>query len=247
MVDDWFSSYLTNRTQYVEINNNKSGVEHIKCGVPQGSILGPLLYLLYVNNISKSTQGHILSFADDTSMYISDSNIENLYRRANIAMDDLYDWFCANRLSLNPNKTKFIVIKPFQRHYDCTNLSVCVNNVPLMQIGSSFGEKSTKFLGIYIDESLSWRHHVNHINNKISRALYDIKQVKHFLPIESLHTLYFAFIQPHISYGILAWGNAYSTICQKTILLQKRALRLINNVQYNSHTDPLFKRSKIVV
>ena len=246
VVNDWFSSYLTNRTQYVEINNNKSGVEHIKCGVPQGSILGPLLYLLYVNDISKSTQGHILSFADDTSMYISDSNIENLYRRANIAMDDLYDWFCANRLSLNPNKTKFIVIKPFQRHYDCTNLSVCVNNVPLMQIGSSFGEKSTKFLGIYIDESLSWRHHVNHINNKISRALYAIKQVKHFLPIESLHTLYFAFIQPHISYGILAWGNAYSTICQKTILLQKRALRLINNVQYNSHTDPLFKRSKIL-
>ena len=73
-----------------------------------------------------------------------------------------------------------------------------------------------------------------------------IEQVKHFLPIKSLHTLYFAFIQPHISYGILAWGNAYSTICQKTILLQKRALRLINNVQYNSHTDPLFKRSKIL-
>ena len=197
VVNDWFSSYLTNRTQYVEINNNKSGVEYIKCGMPQGSILGPLLYLLYVNDISKSTQGHILSFADDTSMYISDSNIENLYRRANIAMDDLYDWFCANRLSLNPKKTKFIVIKPFQRHYYCTNLSVCVNNVPLMQIGSSFGEKSTKFLGIHIDESLSWRHHVNYVNNKISRALYAIKQVKHFLPIESLHTLYFAFIQPY--------------------------------------------------
>ena len=138
VVNDWFSSYLTNRTQYVEINNNKSGVEYIKCGVPQGSILGPLLYLLYVNDISKSTQGHILSFADDTSMYINNSNIENLYRRANIAMDDLYDWFCANRLSLNPKNTKFIVIKPFQRHYDCTNLSVFVNNVPLMQIGSSF-------------------------------------------------------------------------------------------------------------
>ena len=133
-------------------------------------------------------------------MYISDSNIENSYRRANIAMDDQYDWLCANRLSLNPKKTTFIVIKPFQRHYDCTNLSVYVNNVPLMQIGSSFEEKSIKFLGIYIDESLSWRHHVNYINNKISRALYAINEVKHFLhvPNESLHTLYFAFIQPHI-------------------------------------------------
>ena len=233
----WRSTYIQiSRLQY-------EGSHHT---IEQGSKLEPLLYLLYVNDISKSTQGHILSFADDTSMYISDSNIENLYRRANIAMDDLYDWFCANRLSLNPKKTKFIVVKPFQRQYDCTNLSVCVNNVPLMQIGSSFWQKFTKFLGIYIDESLSWRHRVNYINNIISRALYAIKQVKHFLPIESLHTLYFAFIQPHISYGILALGNAYSTISQKTILLQKRSLRLINNVQYNSHTDPLFKRSKIL-
>ena len=83
---------------------------------------------------------------------------------------------------------------------DCTNLSVCVNNVPLMQIDSSFEDKSTKFLGIYIDMSLSWRHHVNYINNKIARALYAIKQATHVLPIESLLTLYFAFIQPHTVY-----------------------------------------------
>ena len=90
IVNDWFASYLSGRTQFVEIESAKSNILEIKCGVPQGSILGPLLYLIYVNGIAKSTDGYILSFADDTSMYLSDPNIKNLYSRANIAMNDLF-------------------------------------------------------------------------------------------------------------------------------------------------------------
>lgn len=245
-INKWFSSYLSNRNQYVQIDDKKSDVQQIVCGVPQGSILGPLLYLIYVNDISMSTNAHILSFADDTSMYISDHNINRLYEKANYAMNCLYEWFCANRLSLNPNKTKYIVFKAGNRTCDYKGLNVIINDTTLQQVGSMFINKTTKFLGIYVDESLSWKYQLMHINNKISRSLYGIKQVKHFLPYASLKTLYSALIHPYLSYGILAWGNANASVLHKTIILQKRAIRTIHNSWYKSHTEPLFKRSQIL-
>ena len=145
IVNDWFVSYLSGRTQFVEIESAKSNILELNCGVPQGSILGHLLYLLYVNDIAKSTDGYILSFADDTSMYLSDPNIKNVYSRTNIAMNDLFQLFCANRLSLNPNKTKYIMFRPSHKYLDLTGLEICIDNVPLQQIGSNYDEKSTNF------------------------------------------------------------------------------------------------------
>ena len=193
-----------------------------------------------------STNAHILSFADDTSMFSSDHNINRLYEKANYAMNCLYEWFCANRLSLNPNKTKYIVFKAGNRTCDNKDLNVIINDTTLQQVGSMFTNKTTKFLGIYVDESLSWKYQLKHINNKISRSLYGIKQVKHFLPYTSLKTLYSALIHPYLSYGILAWGNANASVLHKTIILQKRAIRTIHNSWYKSHTEPLFKRSQIL-
>jgi hypothetical protein len=186
-----------------------------------------------------------LSFADDTSLVISDANVTNLYQRANIEMDNLFKWFCANGLSLNPPKTKFIVFKGGNKNADFKNLYISVNGTHLEQIGSQFKEKTTKFLGVFVDECLSWKYHLTHVKNKISRALYGITQVKHFLPKDSLKTLYLALIQPYISYGILIWGNANSSILKKNVSLQKRAIRIINNAGYNYHTDPLFKKCEI--
>ena len=242
IVKDWLRSYLSDRTQYVEFDIGKSSINKIKCGVPQGSILGPLLYLIYVNDIPKSTKASLLSFADDTSLFISKSNIDDLFASANEEINNLYEWFCANKLSLNAKKTKYIVIRA--PHFNCNfeHLKVSIKNTELCQIGTTFEEQSTKFLGIYLDEFLSWKHHIHHVNNKISRALFQIKQVKHFLPVESLKTLYFALIHPHILYGILAWGNATPSVLHKTVVLQKRAIRTINKSTYNSHTEPLFKK-----
>ena len=103
-----------------------------------------------------------------------------------------------------------------------------------------------KFLGITIDESLSWKQQVSSINSKISRALFAIKQLKFSLPKESLLTLYFSLLHPYLTYGILAWGNASTNILRKTETLHKRALRTVHNKSYNSHTDPLFKQSGIL-
>ena len=166
----------------MEIDNIKSNVCQMQCGVPQGSIIGPLLYLIYVNDIKHATSGNILSFADDISLFLSDSDATNLFRRSNIEVNNLLNWFCANKLCLNPTKTIYIVIKPNNQicHYD--NLSIMINGTKLSQIGNQFDEQSTTLLGVYIDESLSWTHHMNHMNKTISRALFCIKQVKNFLP-----------------------------------------------------------------
>ena len=246
IVNDWFSNYLSGRTQYVEIEGSQSNSCDIECGVPQGSILGPLLYLLYVNDIANSTSSKILSFADDTSLFLSHSNITELFRKANTDMHALFEWFCANRLSLNPKKTKYILFRPLSSHCDTTGMNIHIGSSQLERIGSEFNEVSTKFLGLWIDEHLTWKHHIAHVNKKISRTLFAIKQVKYFLPINSLRTLYFALIHPHISYGLLAWGNANNSIVHKTEILQKRALRIINKSRYNSHSDPLFKKSQIL-
>jgi len=121
-------------------------------------------------------------------------------------------------------------------HCDLTGLNIEINNTRLQRIGSQLKEKSTKSLGYLIP--LTCKYHLRHTNNKISGVLFSIKQVKHILPVESLRTLYFVFIQPHLTYGILAWGRASQSVVHKTELLQKRAIRIINKAKYNSHTEP---------
>ena len=246
VANKWFENYLLNRKQYVQIDQSQSNLCKIDCGVPQGSILGPLLYLIYVNDIDKSTDSKILSFADDTSLYASNMDVKKLFSDVNTSVNLLFEWFCANQLSLNASKTKYIVIRAPTSHSDMSNLSIKINNTVLERIGSGQTENSTKFLGIIIDEHLTWKYHLNHINNKISRALFAIKQMKHILPQESLRTLYFALIQPHLNYGVLAWGKANQAAINKTEMLQKKAIRLINKSPYNSHTEPLFKTSEIL-
>jgi hypothetical protein len=197
IVNDWLANYLTERKQYVEIENNKSDTWQIECGVPQGSILGPLLYLIYVNDISMSTTEKILSFADDTSLYLSNSNETELFKHANLAMKALYEWFCANKLSLNASKTKYIILRAPHTRCNITDLNIYIDNTPLQRIGCHSREQSTKFLGLVIDEHLSWTNHLAYINKKISWALFSIRQAKNVLPLNSLRTLYFALIQPH--------------------------------------------------
>jgi len=240
VANQWFKSYLSDRSQFVELDKEYSSLLPIGCGVPQGSILGPLLYLIYVNDIFNSCNGNIVSFADDTTLFMSHCDVHQLFANANIQVNNLFEWFCANKLSLNANKTKFIVIRPNHTHCDLTGLNIYIDNTMLKRIGKDCEEKSANFLGIHIDEHLTWKYHIAHVNTKVSRSLFFIKQVKNFLPSESMRTLYFALVHSHFSYGILAWGNANKTVLHRSIVLQKRALRIINNANYNGHTDPLF-------
>ena len=171
---------------------------------------------------------------------LSDKDPEHLFHRANISLCAIFNWFRANKLSLNAAKTQYMVIQPHNRKQNISAYNLKIDDVVLTKANSC------KFLGIIIDESLSWKPQISSINSKISRAIFAIKQVKFTLPLDSLRTLYYALIHPHLIYGLLAWGNANLNLLHKTDILQKRALRTIHNKKYNSHTEPLYKHSGIL-
>ena len=240
----WFKSYLSDRNQYMVINDVRSSMEKIACGVPQGSILGPILFLIYVNDISNSCELNILSFADDTTASFSESDVTLLYQKVNLELAKLNDWFCANKLSLNAKKTKCILFRPTVTYPDLRNRHIMLNGHPVDRIGNNQKEKSFKFLGIHIDETLTWKHHIEKVSSKISRANYMISKVKKVLPKSSLKTLYSSLIHSHIHYGLIIWGNGHSI--NKAYKLQKRSIRTIHNKPINFHTEPLFKQSQIL-
>jgi hypothetical protein len=183
--------------------------------------LGPLLFLIYVNDISNSCKYNILSFADDTTLYLSHKDLNKLYAEANIGINLLFEWFCANKLALNAQKTKYIVIRPHQKTCNLEDRDIFINDSKLMRIGHNCNETTVKFLGIKIDENLSWKNHVAFVNSKIARALFAIRQCKNFLSHDSLRTLYHALIHPHLLYGILVWGNAGQTNLKKYLSSSK--------------------------
>lgn len=234
---NWLKSYLTNRTQYVEINNKKSEMKPVACGVPQGSVLGPLLFIIYTNDLPNSiTHSHTILFADDTTIFAKSNNLTTLYDNVNSDLDSLYQWFKTNKLSLNVGKTNYMLFT--------NNKNVSAIQDHKIKIGDDEIEhkKMVKFLGIIIDENLNWQNHIEMTKNKISAISYSLKMVKKLLPKQTMKTLYEALIQPHIEYGITIWGGTYETHVNKLSLMQKRIIRNITNSKYNEHTDPLFKR-----
>ena len=148
--------------------------------------------------------------------------------------------------SLNAGKTKYIVIRPKHLRDDLTRRNLMIKDTMLTRIGNDCDEKSTKFLGILFDDNLTWRDHVSHVNKKISRALFSIKQVINTLPVECLRTLYYSLVHSHLTYGLIVWGNATQYILHQTQMLQKGAIRVANNAMYNCHTDPLFRASAVM-
>ncbi len=142
------------------------------------------------------------------------------------------------------NKTKYILFRPCNVYIDTENLNIVLNNQLVDEISHNGPEKSFKFLGLHIDETLSWKFHVQKVCSKVSRSNYIINKVKNIIPRSSLHTLYSSIVQSHINYGLLVWGN--SKFSSKLTKLQKRSIRIINGKPYNYHTEPLFKSSEIL-
>ena len=161
---------MPHRLQYVDIHGNISSTV-----APQGSILGPLLYLIYVNDIGKFCQCNIFSFADETTLYVSHSNINELFLIANKRLENLFSWFCANKLALKERKTNYIVIRESHVRPNLAQLNITNNGIQLDRIGNDCNEQYCKFLGIHIDENLSWKYHINQVFKNVSRALFSIK------------------------------------------------------------------------
>ena len=232
---EFFNSYLKNRVQYCSINGSTSGFKSISCGVPQGSILGPLLFLIYMNDLPDAVKNvEITMFADDTSLSKTFQNTDELCMELIPAFANICKWRMANKLSLNTVKTEFMVISTSQR---VGQLDIAPETTPyaLFVKGASIRRvKQVKNLGLIIDENLTWDHHVNYISQKMKRNLGILKRMRKTLPTESLCMLYKTLIEPHIRYCSIVWGNCGEALKDKLQILQNRAARIITRTTYDT-------------
>ena len=247
-----FKSYLSNRHQFVLYNDSKSENKKITCGVPQGSILGPLLFLLYINDLAHvSTKLFSLLFADDSNMFLTGKNPNELIQTMNTEIVNVVDWLRVNKLSLNLKKTHFII---FQKQR--ARINVCedliVDNVKIEM------KDSTKFLGVMLDKYLDFDEHVQYTKGKVSRGLGILKRCRRVFIQKTLITLYYSFLYPYLNFCNSVWGNTNDRILKPLVVLQNRAVRLVSGAKRRTiiwnereilipaHTDPLYIKLNVL-
>ena len=237
----WFKSYLTDRQQFVSISGKNSDFTTTEHGVPQGSVLGPLLFLIYINDLHQCIHNsNSFHFADDTNLlYIPPNNIrnKNIVRRLNIDLKSLNTWLMANKISLNSSKTELIVFR--KKNVPIPNLKIKLNGVSLKPKGE------IKYLGITIDEHLTFKSHINIMNAKLKRANNLLALSRHYLPSNLLKQIYYSQFHSHLAYGCQVWGRIPASISQTTIL-QKKAVRLMSFSHRDATSSPIFKDLKIL-
>ena len=254
---EWFKNYLTGRRQCTLINEIKSGFLETKRGVPQGGVLSPILFLIYINDLPLVTDMLTLLFADDSNFIIHGNSLDEIVPKVNLEMKKICDWFRKNELNIHPEKTKFMIFNKKENsiNWDDIIINLNFNNggendqnliKKLGYINSESNIPAVKFLGIYIDNKLNFEYHIKYIQKKISNSLFVINRVKKLLNERSLKTLYTSLIQSHLEYGVIIWSTCNSTSLQPLIRMQKKAIRIISNAPYNSHTEKLFKKHNIL-
>ena len=235
----WFKNYLMNRKQIVKYNQIRSKEMSITSGVPQGSILGPLLFLLYINDIQNCSKiVSFILFADDTTISYSNKCLKTLNEIMQEEINKVTDWLYINKLSINTSKTKLILFRSYNKKLN-SNITVSINNEKVKQV------KNTTFLGIVIDECLTWNDHVNLIAKKITKTTGIIAKIRHFTNLNARKLIYYALVYPYLIYDNIIWGNTYKNRLKKIMNIQKKIVRLMTFNSYLAHSEPIFKKSMI--
>ena len=216
---DLFVSYLSSRSQFVKFDNTQSSLINILFGVPQGSILGPLLFLIFINDLPNAFKFFIRLFADDTFLCAQNDDFLALENEVNIELKKVYIWLVSNKLTLNIKKSQFMLLT---NKKNIPKFTVKINDEELESCDSY------KYLGVYIDKSLSWKCHIDYICTKISKACGALSKIRHIVDIETLCTVYYALANSYLRYGILAWGNATDSIIKPLDTLINRCVRIMS-------------------
>ena len=238
--NDWFCSFYLNRKQYVSCSGYSSEIKEINCGVPQNSTLGPLLFLLYINDLyfafSKLTVHH---FADNMNVLFANKNIGTIESNVNYELEILVGWLCSNKLSLNELKTELIMFHPIKKKLP-HSANVELNNYKLKL------KSHVKYLRITINEVLPWNKHIDNLSKKLARANCILSKLCHYIPMETALAVYHSLFQSYLLYGSLAWSFTNQGNIDRVTKMQKCCIRILTFAPFDPHRNPLFSKLGII-
>lgn len=233
-----FSSYLSGRSQFVKVNGVKSSLEEILFGVPQGSILGPLLFLIFINDLPDATSLYVKLFADDTFLCAQNQNIQMLQSEVNNELYKVAQWLSSNKLTLNIKKSKYMIIS---NKRNIPKLSININQSHLEECNEY------KYLGVIIDKKLNWDKHIEHITQKISKVCGAMARLRHCVNFEVLKNVYYALVHSYIRYGIIVWGNASQSSLKPLQTAVNKVLRIMTFAPFgNIDLQPMYDFVKVL-
>lgn len=253
VVYNWFESYLINRKQCVRVEHYISDMKCIYQGVPQGSVLGAILFLIYINDFCNGKfKGKLTSFADDTALCYVESDLDILQYKINYDLEAIQWWFTKNHMLLNVEKTKYINFY-LRKHwifndrimYKCSNCldkqTFCNNTCK--EVGRV---TDIKYLGLVVDQEINWKMHVNNLKSKLNISIRYFYFLKGICNERTLRMLYFSLVQSRIEYGMVFWCGTYSSHVNVLHIYQKSFIRLIKRKTKLEPSRPLFAELKIL-
>ena len=238
----WWESYLTDRSQYVIYDGIKYNTSFLNCGVPQGSILGPLLFIIFINNIfNVSELLFTVLYADDACFLLEGKHLENRITCLNNELKNITTWLKSNKLTLNVNKTYYMISHRAKINVPHSHPPLCINNSTLSKI------QHFKYLGVLLDHTVSWIQHITYVKNKITKCMGITYKARRYLSPNSLVNLYhsYIYIYPYLIYGIESWGNAAHCHLDPLFKLQKNII-IITFSDHNAHTRLIINRLNIL-
>jgi hypothetical protein len=238
----WFTSYLTERKQLVSIGQSTSDLLPVRSGVPQGSSLGPLLFILFINDIPLvNTESTSYIYVDDTTLTNSGPSTNSVRTQLQTGADNLTTWASENRMAIHPDKTKVMLIGTQKRLSNISeplNISIC---------GTTISQSSCeKFLGVHMDETLSWNKHISTFVKKYNTKLELVKRAKPYLTPDLLLVLHNSSAKPTLEYCCSVWGSCSKDALDHLASAQKRAARIILNADFTTPSLSLFKQLNII-
>lgn len=226
-------SYLTGRSQFTVVNGKKSKIQNIETGVPQGSVLGPLFFILYINDIINCIDnGKMTLFADDTSLLLHHKNLRILKQQAEKEMKNLYEWFISNKLTLNWDKTFFVMYHTKKKRIE-NFMELKINDKSIKRVDY------VTYLGMIIDNNLSWDKHVNKLCTNLARNFQMFYNIRSILPNYLKRQLYFSLVYSRVQYGIELYGACSNRLLKKIQTMQNKLLKVLYNLPYRTATNDL--------